>query len=182
MFCAVSAAWLDTPKFSSSSPILVEYPPSAFPKRAHSSPSGLPLANRLSPPPTTSATIARIPTVALSERLGCSIPDAASLTSRRSSGRESKTKQSTADVISPSIRPIARWIGCISPMNAPNGSSVIPDRLVSSTTEKAPSCSVTTHPMMDAAIMRLRSALLPSPNHLLWIIGFQMRKYPTKHP
>ena len=99
-----------------------------------------------------------------------------SFTPERSSGRELWMNTRTADVMSPSMRPIARWIGCISAMNAPNGSSVMPDRLVSMTTDRAPNCKVTTHPIIDAAMMRARSADLPSPNHLLFMIGRQMRK------
>ncbi len=70
-------------------------------------------------------------------------------------------KQTTAAVIIPSIKPIARWIGCIKAINAPNGSSVIPERLVSITTEKAPSWSVIMHPTIDEIkIVRIVEALV----------------------
>ena len=70
---------------------------------------------------------------------------------------------------------MARWMGCISATKAPKGSSVMPERLVSSTTEKAPSCSVTMQPMIEAATMRARCAPLPSPNQRLRMIGRQIR-------
>ena len=70
---------------------------------------------------------------------------------------------------------MARWMGCISATKAPKGSSVMPERLVSSTTEKAPSCSVTTQPMTDAATIRSRTALAPSPNQWLCRMGRQIR-------
>ena len=82
---------------------------------------------------------------------------------------------STAEVMRPSTRPMARWMGCIRAQNAPKGSSVIPERLVSSTTEKAPNCSVTMQPMREAAMMRARWAPLPLPNQWLFWIGRQMR-------
>ena len=129
---------------------------------------------RLSPPPTMSTTTAITATTDLSERFAVS--PSLSSTPDRSSGRESWTNTSTAAVMSPSTSPIARWIGCISAQKAPNGSSVIPDRLVSSTTENAPSCRVITQPSIEAAMMRALSALLPSPNDLPFIIGRQIRK------
>ena len=97
-----------------------------------------------------------------------------SRTSRISSGRDSYTKHRTAEVIRPSTRPIARWMGCIRARKALKGSSVIPERVVSSTTEKAPSCRVTMQPMIEAAMMRFRRAALPEPNSLLRMIGRQI--------
>ncbi len=44
-------------------------------------------------------------------------------------------------------------------MKTPNGSSVIPDMLVSKTTEKAPSWSVITHPRIDANMIFFLLAL-----------------------
>ena len=51
----------------------------------------------------------------------------------------------------------------------------MPESEVSSTTEKAPSCSVTTQPMIEAAMMRARIAPLPVPNQLLRMMGRQIR-------
>ena len=62
----------------------------------------------------------------------------------------------TAAVMPPSTRPMARWIGCISAANAPNGRAVMPESDVSTTTESAPSCSVTTHPSTDASTSFVR--------------------------
>ena len=80
---------------------------------------------------------------------------------------------STAAVISPSTRPIARCIGCMIAQNTPKGMSAIPERLVSTTTENAPSWSVTMQPMTEAAmILSLPAAFSPLPeNQLLCIIG-----------
>ena len=58
----------------------------------------------------------------------------------------------------PSIRPMARWMGCMMAQNAPNGRSVMPESVVSSTTENAPSCSVSTQPSTDASVILRRFA------------------------
>lgn len=79
-------------------------------------------------------------------------------TSRNSSGRASWRNSSTAAVMRPSIRPMARWIGCMMAQNAPNGRSVMPESVVSSTTENAPSCSVSTQPSTDASVILRRFA------------------------
>ena len=73
----------------------------------------------------------------------------------------------------PSIRPIARWMGCISAQNVPNGSAVMPEAVVSSTTENAPSWSVITQPRMDARMILMRlAALTPlEAKRLLRMIG-----------
>ena len=98
-------------------------------------------------------------------------------TSCSSSGLASKTKIRTADVTRPSTRPMARWIGSIRAQKAPKGSSVMPESVVSSTTEKAPSSSVTVQPRTEARMIRARTAAFsPSlENRPLRMIGRQIR-------
>ena len=53
-----------------------------------------------------------------------------------SSGCACITKSTTAAVTRPSTTPIARWMGCISSTKVANGSALIPEAVVSSTTRE----------------------------------------------
>ena len=53
---------------------------------------------------------------------------------------------------------LASVIGCMMAQNAPNGRSVMPESVVSSTTENAPSCNVSTQPSTDASVILRRFA------------------------
>ena len=77
----------------------------------------------------------------------------------------------------PSIRPMARWIGCMMPRKVPKGSSVMPERLVSTQTEKAPSCSVMMQPSREARMIFARAAPFPPmpENRFERMMGRQIR-------
>ena len=80
---------------------------------------------------------------------------------------------STADVIKPSTKPIAKWIGCINDKNVKNGSSVTPEINVSKVTLKAPSCKLKTLPNILAINIFFFDGFLLN-------IGLYMQKYPKK--
>ena len=67
-----------------------------------------------------------------------------------------------AAVASPSTTPMARWMGSISSTNWAKGSAEMPEAVVSSTTEKAPSWSPMTAAVMLASVIRPVPGFFPA--------------------
>ncbi len=110
----------------------------------HSRPSEYEEANHETTPAASTAATARPISTGLTRR-----PPIGLLWAVRasSSGWAWRTKSTTTAVMRPSMAPMARWIGSISSRKVPNGSSLTPERVVWSTTAKAPIC----RPMIEAA-------------------------------
>ena len=102
------------------------------------------------------------------------VPEEVFVAFSKTSGRADFKNTRTAPVSAPSTRPIAKCIGCINSAKVLKGSCVTPEHNVSSTTPKAPSCSATVQPSIDAAIIR-------APLFIFFAIGKNISGYAMKH-
>lgn len=126
---------------------------------AHSSPSGFEDANQLSIVPVKIVAAIKVIITFLSE---CCSRGRDACFEFSISGRAFLTKIRIVKVISPSARPIARCMGCMSMAKVFNGSSDIPEKVVSRTTPNAPICSATMQAVTLAIIIRRWDALSPA--------------------